>query len=298
MAHFRKQAASRRCGHILLAAALVLCCAAAARAEAISYSLMMCEDLAVLKNPTNKTLAMNEAWKPQHTLMLERTMPYFELRNTSDDPEAVITQVSMTIGNAAKNFDWSKLVEATPGVAFSLITPDAVVGGAKSDTLVIKFAGLAPGDYVRFQVGLSPDDPSNGMIQDYRMVLFTLNGNDEGSNSTVTVDFDNSQDTASLVKQLPDFSSMGMSSFTSLAFPDHYMDVVMPFTLSDGGTIPTSDGTPPDGTPPDETPPDETPQVPEPASIALLAAGMLGLSGWRLLGRRKRGRGIRGQRQA
>jgi PEP-CTERM motif len=273
-----KPSVLRRTSAVLLTAALVLLCAASAHAAAISYSLMLCESLDLLKDPTNKTLAMNVAWKPQHTLMLERTMPYMELVNTSE--EAEITQLSLTIGDTSKNFDWGKLVEASPGVAFSLITPDAVAGGVKSDTLTIQFTGLVPGEFVRFRTGLSPDDPGASMIMDYRMVLFNLNGSDSSSNSTVTVDFEGSEGTDSLVQQLPNFTSGGMPTFTSMAFPDHYMDMVMPFTVTDSGLLPPQETEPPLDTP-------------EPASIVLLGGGLLGLFAWRIRLGRKRNAGMR-----
>lgn len=259
----QKLAFARRFCRIGLILAMGMFCAARAQAEAISYSLMLCESLDVLRDPMNKTLAMNVAWVPQHTLMLERTMPYFELRNTSE--EAVITQFSMTIGDTSKNYDWGQLIESSPGVMFSLITPDGMPGGAKADTLVISFNGLGPGEFVRFRAGLSPDDSNASMVLDYRMVLFNMNGNDPSSNSVVTVDFQSAAGDESLVNQFPNFA-MNMPTSTSLAFPHHYMDMVMPFQLGDSGTIPP---------------------IPEPGSLVLLGSGLLGLAAWRLRRRRR-----------
>src|SRR5262245_13218588 len=101
----------------LVALSLFISCARQAPAAAISYSLTLCESEAVLEDPNNTVLQENAAWKPQHQLMLDRTTPYLELRNTS--AEASISQLSLSIGDLSKNFDLAKLVEASPGVSFS-----------------------------------------------------------------------------------------------------------------------------------------------------------------------------------
>jgi PEP-CTERM motif len=215
--------------------------------------------------------------------MIERTMPYFELKNTSE--EAEIKQLSISIGDVSKNFDWGKLIEASPGVSFSLVTPDAIVGGAKADTLVINFDGLVPGDFVRFRTGLSADAAGSSMIQDYRMVLFKLDGNDASSNSLVSVKFASDQGEKSLEKQMPNFGMMGMSTSTTMAFPHHYMDMIMPFTLTDSGTIaPDNGGDNGDG----DDGGGSTPVVPEPGSVVLLGTGLVGLVVWRCRRRRRR----------
>ncbi len=251
---------------------LVLGLVAEVRAEAISYSLTLCEDLDVLRDPMNKTLAMNAAWKPQHTLMLERTYPYLELRNTSET--ASITQFSMSIGDLSKNYDWATMIEASPGVTFSLITPDNLAGGARSDTLLIDLSGLDPGEFVRFRVGLSDDNPAASAIQDFRQILFDLNGNDASNNAVVTVDFESSLGQKSLEQQLPNFTTGGMNTAMDMSFPHQYhMDMIMPFTITDQGTIPDEPG---GGT-----------QVPEPGSVVLLATGLLGLA-WLRSARRRR----------
>ncbi len=266
-----KRASLRCIGSTLLFVAALGGLATHAQADAISYSLTLCEDLDVLKDPTNKTLAMNAGWKPQHTLMMERTSPYVELKNTSDS--ALITQLSMSIGDLSKNFDWAKMVEVSPGVSITVLTVDSVMGGTKSDTLTISFSGFAPGDFVRFRMGLSDDNPNASLLQDYRAILFHLDGNNPSSNSTVSVDFQSNSGTSTLTDQLPNFSMGGMSTSTSMAFPHQYgMDTVMPFQLTGSGS--TTDET-------------STATVPEPASILLLGCGLAGFVACRF-GRRIR----------
>lgn len=274
MTHISTRAACR----VLLGTTLLLLGSVPAAAEAISFSLTMCEDLDVLRDPMNKTLAMNAAWKTQHSLMLERTAPYMELRNMSSVAE--LTQLNLTIGDLSRNYDWGQFVEASPGVNFSLIAPDTVAGGLVSNTLVINFTGLGPGDFVRFRVGIAADDASRGYVQDYRTTLFQVNGDDPSSNAVATVTFEEAGIEESIVEQLPNFDTGGMPTSTSLAFPQGYgMDTVMPFTLTGSGTI----------VPPEEEDPDpETEPVPEPKSVVLLSVGLLTFAAARWFGRKPR----------
>lgn len=243
--------------------------AGTSRAESISYSLLFCENLDVLKDPTNQTLIKNVSKQSQHSLMMQRTTPYFELRNTSE--AALLTEFSMTIGDTAKNFDWASLIEASPGVSFTLETVDSVMGGLKADLLTIKFTSFETGDFVRFRMGLSDDDPGAPFVQDYRTILLGLNESDPTDNAIVTVDFTSGQASEQLVNQLPNVSMNGKSTAVNMAFPSGpCFDHVVPFNFDADGTID----------------PDPGPPVPEPGSMVLLGLGMLGLVGWRI--RRKR----------
>ncbi len=240
-----------------------------ATAESISYSLTFCENLDVLKDPTNQTLMENVSKQSQHSLMMQRTTPYFELRNTSE--AALLTQFSMTIGDTAKNFDWGQLIESSPGVSYTFETVDSVMGGIKSDVLTIKFTNFEAGDFVRVRMGLSDDDPGAPFVQDYRTILFGLNGTDPTNNSIVSVDFTSGQSSEQLVDQLPNFSMNGLSTATNMSFPSGpCFDHVIPFNFEAEGTIEPNPG----------------PPVPEPGSMVLLGLGMLGLVGWRVRRRR------------
>jgi hypothetical protein len=263
----------RRFNLTLALAALLASFAAQARAEAISYSLSFCENLDVLKDPTNATLAANASKLTQHTLMMQRTNPYLELRNTSE--QAMLTQFTLSIGDLTKNFDWAKAVETSDGVSFTVESVDGVMGGTKSDLLTISFSGFEPGDFVRFRFGVSADDPNASMIQDYRTILFDLNGDDDlTGNSLVTVDFESGGETAQLSDQLPNFSMNGLTTATNMAFPNGpCFDHVVPFHFDAEGTLD----------------PDPGPQVPEPGSVVLLGCGLVGLVGWKLR-RRRQGR--------
>jgi hypothetical protein len=248
---------------LLAVAALQMVTAHSASASAVSYALTLCEDYSVLTNPTNPIIAQNAALKSQHTLMLQRTNPYFEIKNTSED--ALLTQLVLTIGDTTKNFDWASKVETSPGVTVSILQPDSVAGNVRSDQLVINFNGLLPGAIARFRIGLAPDSDQASAILDYREVLFRMNSNDTSNNAVSTVTFSNADGEESLTKKLPNWVNPNRFTSTNLDVltTSCGLDSVTPFTMTDEGFIPT-------------------PPVPEPGSFALLASGLLALAmGWR-----------------
>lgn len=245
--------------------------AAAALADPLSYTVNICENLTVLEHPGNRAATIIEGSKPLSTLLLERTTPYVELRNTSTDG-SLLTQFKMTIGNTADNFDWASLIHASPGVNFSLASPDATTGNIKSDVLTINFSGFAPGDSVVFRVGLSPNSSQNLALLDYRTVLFHVNGgSDTSGNSLTSATFQNSSGDAATLGPNPLENYFDpLPTATSLASVlGNHADSVVPFPLAASGNFP----------------PPST-QVPEPDSIVLLAAGLLALTAWKL-GRRR-----------
>jgi hypothetical protein len=250
-----------------LATLSLLAAAPVARAGTIAYSMTLCEDLGVLLQPNNQILAQNAAMKSQHVLLVERTNPYIELRNTGTDA-AQITNLSMSIGDTSKNFDWASFVQASPGVTFTVQSPDSIAGAVKSDTVVISFTGFDPGEFVRFRIGLSPDNSSASAIMDYRTVLFQMNGSSTSNNSTVGVRFQSSSGAEVLSRQMPDFINKNPFTSTNLNSLDTIcgMDSIVPFTFTDQGVIP--------------------PPIPEPSTFVLLGIGLIGLAAQRWRRRR------------
>ncbi len=250
-----------------LAALSLLAAAPMARAGTIAYSMTLCEDLDVMLHPSNQILAQNAAMKSQHVLMVERTNPYIELRNTGTE-DAQITNLTMSIGDTSKNFDWASFVQASPGVTFTVQAPDAIAGSVKSDTVVISFTGFDPGEFVRFRVGLSPDSANASAIMDYRTVLFQMNGSNTSNNSTVGVRFQSSGGSEILSRQMPDFVNTNPFTSTNLNSLNTIcgMDSIVPFTFTDQGVIP--------------------PPIPEPSTFVLLGIGLMALVAGRLRRRR------------
>jgi hypothetical protein len=248
-----------RCFSVALAALLLVVASPTARAGTIAYSMTLCEDLGVMLQPNNQILAQNAAMKSQHVLMVQRTNPYFELRNTGTE-DAQITHLTMSIGDTSKNFDWAGFVQASPGVTFTVQSPDAIAGAVKSDMVTITFSGFDPGDFVRFRVGLSPDSASASSIVDYRSTLFQMNGSSSANNSTVGVRFQNSTGSEVLSRQMPDFVNTNPFTSTNLNSLNTIcgMDSIVPFTFTDNGIIP--------------------PPVPEPGTFVLFGIGLMGLS--------------------
>jgi hypothetical protein len=167
---------------------------------AIGYNLSISEDLNVLQNPDSASAQMMAAWTTPTALANQRNHPYLLLENTATTDNrgsgnAALTTFSMTIGDPAMNFDWSRIVSTSPGVTATLVTPDTLENGARGDVVSYRFTGLTPGKQVIFQVDIDPDSTSGDQFADYRQVLFNVSPSgapvdpDISHNSVVTVGF-------------------------------------------------------------------------------------------------------------
>src|SRR5205085_890098 len=65
--------------------------------------------------------------------------PGFMLTNVSH--MANILDFQLTIGDTAYNFDLTTNEQASPGVSYTLLSPDHVVGGVRSDLIHYQFNG-------------------------------------------------------------------------------------------------------------------------------------------------------------
>jgi hypothetical protein len=245
----------------LACATILFACAATVDAGQVAYSFRISEDLSVLRYPNNAAILNAAANKTQHTLMLERDMPYFELRNTSET--ALISAFNLSIGDLSKNFDWASFIEGSPGIGFSLLSPDAAVGNLRGDLLSIGFTDFGPGEFVRFRVALDSDALGASILQDFRQILYHLNGNDDSLNSMVNVTFSEiGFDDLVVSNRLPNVSD-SRPMITGFGFnsscccgPGDY--------VTDSGVSGQDD------------PELHTQQVPEPSSFVLLTMGIVG----------------------
>jgi hypothetical protein len=100
---------------------------------------------------------------------------------------AHISRFELTIGDLDYNFD---LVYGSnsPGFSHTLITPDTINGGVRSDVLIIDFAGFAQGLTWSGYVDIDANNARNGTgtIEDAREVLWN---NDAGTPAVITVTF-------------------------------------------------------------------------------------------------------------
>jgi len=102
-------------------------------------------------------------------------VPDFQIENTSQAPGVLISQLSLTIGDTAYNFDFNRresaFVDAGGDLGFALTSP--MFGnndGRVSDELTYSFTGFDPGDAFRFESDIDHDDGT--MVQDFRRILF------------------------------------------------------------------------------------------------------------------------------
>lgn len=232
----------------------------------LSYDLHICEDYDLLQNPMDMNLAMMAAWKTQHELLAARDAPYFELKNTSNDPSSKITRMKISLGDVAAtaNFDTLQMLYVSPGITYSIVGLDQVQGGLRSDTLEIVFTGFVPGSVVRFRSDIDCDAGNPDTFCDYRTMLFDMNGNSKLDNASVKVNFTSAvlPGVQIPINNLPDYA-MTAPTTTGIGFKSGYtMDHVEAFGFSDQVI--------------------RTETVPEPSSIVACGAlTMLGFIGYR-----------------
>lgn len=120
----------------------------------------------------------------------------YQLTNTSDSTELV--RFAITIGDATHNWDAASFYAQTGPIAATLVTPDDLDDGVRSDDIVYEFSGFGPGEAYSFRGDVDPD--SFDAILDFRSILFNNGGAD---NAIVTVDF---SDGTQIVDVLADLS--------------------------------------------------------------------------------------------
>ncbi len=134
--------------------------------------------------------------------------PIFQLTNTS--ALATIESFDLTIGDTAFNFDNARVNAQSSGTKVTLISPDRDGGGGvRSDILSFALGGFTPGSFVEGNTDIDRDNFNSD--EDFRQVLFDLNGTDSSDNAVVTVTFD---DGTVLSGQLPDFSQTSDEVYT------------------------------------------------------------------------------------
>jgi hypothetical protein len=138
-------------------------------------------------------------------------IPFFKLSNDSN--VASITEFDITIGDTTRNFDAVFSESSFGALVSNLNAPDRIDDGLRPDNTNYTFTGFTPGEFFRFAVDLDQDNPPDGIgtFEDFRNVLFDLNGSDSSDNSLITVRFD---DGSILSDNLPDFSATPDNIYT------------------------------------------------------------------------------------
>jgi|GEM_PF-1924329 len=229
-----------------LAGCGLLCSPASAWAgPLLSYELRIAEDEKVVANPNDMMAQMMAAWKTQHELLAARDMPYFQILNTSTEPNALITNFKLSLLNPLnnENFDALSSFVVSPGITYAVVTPADGQGGLRSDMIEINFTGFTPGKFVRFRSDVDCDTGNINMFCDYRTVLTNLSGPYGNSPPGLPPKSQSSVVFSSTVlpfqippQPLPDFNAFKPTT-TGIGFRSAYsMDSVSP--LITGGFIP------------------------------------------------------------
>jgi hypothetical protein len=234
--------------------------ASPASAGPVSFELRMCEDAWCVLDPTNANFAQQAGNLSQHELFSMRDAPFLQLMNTSPPGAAEITRFSLTIGdlfNNQQHFDWTKVIDASPGITWQFVTPDTANGGARSDAIDVLFTGFTPGKLVRFQTDIDNDQGAVDLFTDYRAVLFDLGGNNSSDNAVAMAHFSEPGLLPGVaVSQLPDFAQVGPTNLGFRLLSECGPESVNPFIDAGQAVL-----------------------IPEPTTVALFAFGMLALLG-------------------
>lgn len=108
--------------------------------------------------------------------------PQFDLQNNSD-PGVLLTGFKITIGDTSYNYDYVRDEQATPGVGFTLVTPDRAIGGVRSNMVEYNFTGFTPTRSFSFEANIDPDVGT--ATTNFRQILFN-NGAAPNAQATFT----------------------------------------------------------------------------------------------------------------
>lgn len=224
----------------------------------VSYELRLSENAWVTVDPTNASILQQAGNVSQHELFSMRDMPYLQLINTSyATAGAEITRFSLTIGDLMNNlhhFDWAKIIDASPGVTWQFVMPDAVNGNLRSDAIDIVFTGFTPGKYIRLQTDIDNDQGNVELFTDFRQILFDLGGGNQADNAKATASFSAPgylPDSFQL--PIPEFAQLGPTNLGFRLLSECGPESVQPYVAQQVGQL----------------------AIPEPGTIGLLACGLV-----------------------
>jgi hypothetical protein len=137
--------------------------------------------------------------------------PRLILANKSETLE--VTRMVFTVGDTSRAFDAASIVlgSTTAGVRGTIVTPDEVQDGIRSESVEVTFTGLTPGRSVSIATDLDRNNANT--TEDFTRVFFN---NGDMPNSTVRVEF---SDGRFLTQTLPDGSAPGNTFVFSQSEP-------------------------------------------------------------------------------
>jgi hypothetical protein len=141
---------------------------------------------------------------------LDFNQPWMKITNNSTSES--IAGFELTIGDESYNFDAvAAISNKSLGINEILIEPDFnFEGGHRSDQVTYQFSGFEPGKFFQ-AVDIDFDLDNTDSSEDYRQILFDLNGSDSSDNSEIKVTF---SDGRILEGKLPDFAQNSDNIYT------------------------------------------------------------------------------------